>query len=268
MNILEIIIVALTVVFVVTGCMKGFVRRLASLVSLVVSVVLVSVCLPYVTDFLKNSTPVYDMIVKQCREIVESRIVGAPNPGGAANGASGDNMGQSALQYADEYLSGGQSLPDQPDSFMQTELIESLPLPKLFREQLLGNNNSEGYRKLGVSTFQEYIVHFCATVILNVLSFIVALLLVQIALRIVIAALDILSHAPVLSQINRVAGLLLGLLQMLFLLWLFFMVLSAISATETGLNLMSMVQESRFLGYLYDSNLFMRIVLQTAGMLL
>lgn len=249
MNILEIIVIVLTVLFAVTGYRKGFVRKLASLLSLVVSVGLVSVCLPYVTDFLKDSTPVYDMILKQCREVVEDQIAGALDPGSVAG-----------------YLSGGLLQGDQPDSTVQNELIGRLPLPRMFREQLLDNNNSEGYRKLGVTTFQEYVIHFSATVILNAVSFVAALLMVQIALRIVVAALDILSHAPVLGLVNRAAGLLLGLLQMLFLLWIFFTAVSALSATEAGLYLMSMIQESRFLGGLYDSNLFMRIVLQMAGL--
>lgn len=301
MNILEIIIIVLAVVFAVTGYHIGFVRKLASLLSLVVSVALVSVCLPYVTGFLKDSTPVYDMIVKQCREIVESQIAGVIDSG-SATGTALDayrNMGREEIkelmrqegydssvvdaltdeqledyreqfiqQYAARYLSGDQSLKDESDSLTQTELIEHLPLPKVFRDQLVSNNTEEGYSRLGVSTFQDYIVHFCATVILNVVSFLVAFILVQLALRMVIAALDILSQAPVLGTVNRVAGLLLGLLQMLFLLWLFFMAVSAASATETGLYLMSMIQESRLLGYLYDSNFFMRIVLQAAGIFL
>lgn len=262
MNILELIVIALIVIFAVTGYQKGFVRKLASLLSLVVSVALVSVCLPYVTDFLKNSTPVYGMIVKQCREIVETRVAGGPGYGSAEDGGLDGypdmGSGKAGALTGDEGFG----------SLVQSELIENLPLPKVFRDQLLENNTDEGYQKLGVSTFQDYIANFIATVILNVISFIAALLLVQIALRIVIAALDILTKAPVLSQMNRVAGLLLGLLQVLFLLWIFFMLLSAFSATETGLYLMSMVQESRFLGYLYDSNLFMRIVLQAAGMFL
>lgn len=301
MNILEIIIIVLAVIFAVTGYHTGFVRKLASLLSLVISVALVSVCLPYVTNFLKNSTPVYDMIVKQCREIAENQIAGVLDSGGATDTAldAYRDMGREEIkelmrqegydssvidsltdeqlesyreqfiqQYAARYLSGDQSLGNQPDSVTQAELIGHLPLPQVFREQLLNNNTSEGYAKLGVSTFQDYIVHFCATVILNVVSFVVAFVLVQLALRMVIAALDILSQAPVLSTVNRVAGLLLGLLQLLFLLWIFFVAVSAASATEIGLQLMSMIQESRLLGYLYDSNLFMRIVLQAAGMFL
>lgn len=236
MNILEIIVLALTVLLAVTGYRMGFVRKLASLFSLVLSIVLVSACLPYVTEFLKTSTPVYDFIVKECREVVQ--------------------------QGTDGFFI------DMADSQTQAELIRNLPLPEVFREQLLKNNNQEGYRSLGVTTFQDYVVHFSATVILNAVSFVAALLLIQILFRVVIAAMDILSHIPVLGGINRLAGLLLGLLQALLLLWVFFMFLSAASTTETGLRLLSMVQESAVLSYLYDSNFFMRIVLQTAAVFL
>ncbi len=301
MNILEMVILIMTLAFAVMGYRKGFVRKLASLLSLVISVVLVSVCLPYVTSFLKDSTPVYDRIVKQCREVVERQVAGALGSGSAADDALDTyrNMGREEIkalmeqegydssvvdsltdeqlesyrdqfiqQYAARYLSGGQSSGGEIDNVTQNELIRSLPLPQVLRDQLLENNTSEGYRKLGVSTFLDYIVHFSATIILNAVSFIVAFLLVQVVLRIVIAALDVLSRAPVIGMVNRVAGLLLGLLQMLALLWIFFMAVSAASATETGLYLMSMVQESPVLSWLYDSNLFMRIVLQAAGMFL
>ena len=53
MNLLEIIILILALYMAVSGFRKGFVKKLASMVSLVLSIVLVSVALPYVTEFLK-----------------------------------------------------------------------------------------------------------------------------------------------------------------------------------------------------------------------
>jgi uncharacterized membrane protein required for colicin V production len=88
---------------------------------------------------------------------------------------------------------------------------------------------------------------------------------VQILLRILLAALDILSHIPVIGGLNRLLGLLLGLLQALFFIWIFFLVLSMATATDWGLQLMSMVQESSLLSYLYNSNLFLQVVLSTAA---
>ena len=116
-----------------------------------------------------------------------------------------------------------------------------------------------------METFQDYVIQFIATVILNVISFIAAVIVVQVFLWLAIVALDILSHIPLIGGLNRLLGLLLGLVQALFFLWIFFLILSMTSTTEIGLQLMSMVQSSRLLGYLYDSNLFMQIVLQAAA---
>ena len=296
MNLLEIIVIIVIAGIALSGYRKGFVRKLASMLSLVLSVVLVSVFLPYMTDFLKNSTPVYDYIVKQCRQVVTEQVTEALI--GDSNTQTDNeknsttqldmyrNMGRSQIkslmeqygydssvvdtltdaqldeykeQFIEEYLgdflgisgteSSGQSGEKstgqlwQPTRIEQTELLENLPVPEVLRDLLLDYNNADGYASLGVSTFQDYVIHFIATIILNVLSFVAALLVVQLVLRAAIAALDIISHIPILGGINRLLGLLLGLLQAL-----------------------SMVQESRLLGYLYDANLFMAIVVQAASL--
>lgn len=290
MNLLEIIIGVVILVFAFGGFRKGFVRKLASMLSLILSVVLVSMGLPYVTEFLKENTPVYEYIVRQCETVMEQQAA-AELSGTAADGSSAalgreqikslmeqygyDSAVVDALtdeeleqykqqylqQYINQYLGGTQ----QPGRIDQMELIDRLPLPDMLKELLQENNNEEGYKNLDVSTFRDYVIHFVATVILNVVSFLAAVILVQIFLWAVIAALDILAHIPVISFVNRLAGLLLGLLQALFFIWIFFLILSMVSATEIGDQLMRMVQESVYLKALYDSNLFLQIVLQTAS---
>ena len=52
MNILEIAVVILIAVFAIAGWRKGFVRKLASMLSFVISIILVAVFLPYMTEFL------------------------------------------------------------------------------------------------------------------------------------------------------------------------------------------------------------------------
>lgn len=293
MNVLEIVIIVFTLGLAVMGYKRGFVRKLAAMLSLVISVVLVSMFLPYMTEFLKNSTPVYDYIVKECQEVMMENAAGALTSGGGSyedlgreeikslmeqNGydssvidsLSDEQLEQYKQQFAGQYLGDYLENPEgqEPGRIEQMELIENLPVPEVLKELLLNYNNDDGYYSLGVTTFQDYVVHFIATVILNVISFIAAVILVQLLLRAAIGALDILSHIPLIGGLNRILGLLLGLLQALFFIWLFFLILSMASATETGLQLMSMVQQSRLLSYLYDSNLFLQIVLQTAAMFL
>lgn len=264
MNILDIIIIILILGLALTGYHRGFVRKLAALVSLVLSVVLVSACLPGITDFIKNNTPVYGFIVNQCEQAVDAQLAKAL---GTDSGSGGLLAGQEEQTSQDQALFQAQVSQQlqQLDRIGQTELIEGLPFPALLRDLMLDYNNDEGYRNLDVSTFEDYIVNFIATAILNVISFIVATILVQIVLRIVLAALDILSHIPLIGGLNHLLGLIMGLVQALFLIWIFFLVLSMAAGTEVGMQLMSMVQESAMLSYLYNSNLFLQVVLRTAA---
>ncbi len=262
MNILEIIILVLIVGMALNGYRRGFVRRLASMVSLVLSVVLVSALLPNITDFIKNHTPVYSYIVKQCDQAVEKQLASALDTDLGLDGLLPEQESAGGQLLYEEQLS---ELLGQLDRIQQTELIEGLPFPSILRDLMLDYNNDEGYESLDVSTFEDYIVNFIATAILNVISFIVSVILVQFVLRAVLRALDILSHIPVIGGLNHLLGLLLGLVQALFLIWLFFLALSMAVSTEPGLALMSMVQESSVLSYLYSSNLFLQIVLRTAA---
>lgn len=299
MNILEIIVIVAFLLFAAAGFRSGFVKKLASMVALVLSVILVAFFLPYITGFLQERTPVYDMITDQCRRVVAEQTAdlltgnqAGEETGGSpeldreqikglleANGydsAVVDSLSDEQLQsyvqqYAQDYLqqsSQESQSTAEPGRLEQMEIIENLPVPQVLKDLLQDHNNAEGYENLQVSTFQDYVINFISVIILNLVSFIAAVILVRILLRVAITALDIISHIPVFNMVNRLAGLLLGLVQGLFWIWVFFLLLSMFSATETGLWLMSMVQESQLLSTLYETNLFMQIVLQAVMLFL
>ena len=73
MNILTIVILAIFLLFAWSGFQKGMVRKLAGIVSLALSVILVSVALPYIADFLKSETPIYELLVDRCEEVIGSQ---------------------------------------------------------------------------------------------------------------------------------------------------------------------------------------------------
>ena len=308
-NILEIAVAAVILLFAAAGYRKGFVKKLAAMVSLLVSVVLVSALLPWITAFLKENTPVYTMVEEQCRTVMEKQIgeamfSGAEKSTGEssqadiyrnmgreeikalmeANGYDGsllDALSDEQLeQYKEQYIqqyfgsdttncgeseNSGAVLLGNLTRIEQTELIENLPLPEFLQDILLDYNNEEGYQGLGVSTFQDYLVGFTATGILNVAAFLASVLIVHLLLWLSISALSILANLPVIRVVNRVAGLALGLLQALLVLWLAFLILSLVSGTGIGMQLMKMVESSTWLNWLYQSNLFLEIVLRASA---
>lgn len=308
-NILEIAVAAVILLFAAAGYRKGFVKKLAAMVSLLVSVVLVSALLPWITAFLKENTPVYTMVEEQCRTVMEKQIGEAMFSGaekGTGESSQADiyrNMGREEIkalmeangydgslldalsdeqleQYKEQYIqqyfgsdttnsgeseNSGAVLLGNLTRIEQTELIENLPLPEFLQDILLDYNNEEGYQGLGVSTFQDYLVGFTATGILNVAAFLASVLIVHLLLWLSISALSILANLPVIRVVNRVAGLALGLLQALLVLWLAFLILSLVSGTGIGMQLMKMVESSTWLNWLYQSNLFLEIVLRASA---
>lgn len=292
MNILTIVILAIFFLFVASGWRKGLVKKMAGIVALLLSSVLVSIALPYITEFLKSETPVYQYIVQQCETVLGGNNVNAwltGQKGGSSidreeirslleyygmDSSLADTLSDAELeslvhQYFQEYLD--QSSSENALSLTkveQTKLIQNLPVPDFLKEMLLNYNNGEGYKKLGVTDFAGYLVNFFANIILNILAFIVTLLVVQLVLWTGIAALDLFSRLPVLNLLNHLGGLVVGALQGLFAVWLIFLVISLTSATQLGMTLMNMVNESTLLQPMYESNLFLKIVVQAISNLM
>lgn len=230
MNILTIIILLILLLFALKGYRKGFIRTLVSMCSFLIAAVLVYFATPYISDFLKQNTPIYNYVEEKCQEA-----------------------------FVTDELPEGE---EQPGKLWQTQMIEGLELPEALEKQLLHNNNKAGYEKLAIDSFNQYISGYMANLILNLITYVVAFLVVMIFLRAVVMALDAIAQIPVLHGINRLLGLLLGSLQGLIIVWLIFLGITIFSSTEGGKQMMSMIYESPVLSFLYDTNLFLKNVMK------
>ena len=292
MNILSMGILAVFFLFAASGWKKGLVKKMAGIIALVASSFLVSIALPYITEFLKTETPVYQYIVYQCENVLSSNninywITGQKESStidrdeirylldyygmdsSVVDTLSDSELEKLANQYFQEYMSqNGGSSALSLTKVEQTELIQNLPVPEFLHNLLLNYNNSEGYEKLEVTDFGGYLVNFFANIILNILAFVVTLLVVQLVLWTGITALDLFSRLPMLNFVNHLGGLAVGALQGLFAVWLIFLVISLFSATEIGMTLMNMVNESALLQPMYESNMFLKIVTQAIAKLM
>lgn len=286
MNILTIGILAVFFLFAASGWRKGLVKKMAGIVALVASSFLVSIALPYITEFLKTETPVYQYIVYQCGNVLSSNnvnywITGEKNgsiidreeirylldyygmDSSVVDTLSDSELEKLANQYFQEYMDqNSEKSTLSLTKVEQTELIQNLPVPDFLKYLLLNYNNSEGYKKLDVTDFNGYLVNFFANIILNILAFVMTLLVVHLVLWTGIAALDLFSRLPLLNMVNHIGGLAVGILQGLFAVWMIFLVISLFSATEPGMALMNMVNESVIIQPMYESNLFLKIVAQ------
>ena len=236
MNWLFWVLLVFTVLSVIRGGRKGFVRTAVSMVSLILVMVIAAWVNPYVGRFLRESTPVYQFVEKRCGTLFADQLPGREAP--------------------DEEES------IEPSRNQQIELIEEMALPQSIRDALLENNNSEIYSVLGVDKFQDYVAGYIAGCITNGIGYIISFLIAILIIKVILYAVDILTGLPVINFVNAVGGMLLGIVQALLWIWIFFIVITVLCNTLPGQIVMEQIDSSEILKTLYDKNLLMNVILQ------
>ena len=143
----------------------------------------------------------------------------------------------------------------------QTDIIQSMHLPDFLKESLVENNNPVIYHLLDVESLQSYIAGFLANICINIISVLLVFIVVWLAVKFVLKALNLISKLPVLNFFNRVCGFLVGLLKGLCVTWLicfvltFFQCNSAFDFFFDALNLTHVALP------LYENNILMYFIL-------
>ncbi len=205
---------------------RGFVRVFAGMFFFLASTVLVYYATPYISDFIKENTPIYQAVEENCREMLKG----------------GEGQENSGLE--------------------QKKFIEGLGLPEALEKQLLGGSDSGSSVDRAVEGVSDYLAEYMAGLILNILTFVVTLAAVNLVLRMTVLTLDNLAKLPVLNSINKAFGMVLGAAQGLLVVWVAFLVITAFGNTDAGRKLLEMIHESPILDFLYNINIFLKIMFQ------
>ena len=100
-------------------------------------------------------------------------------------------------------------------------------------------------------------------VVLTAIIYIVIMLIVFIALRIVIFATGLIKHLPVIKQADQLGGAVLGLVEGLVIVWIFFTIVTAISTTQAASNILAQIQANSFLQMIYNYNPVTKLLFNT-----
>lgn len=227
MNVFTILVLLILAAFALNGWRRGFVRAFTHMFFFLASAALVYLATPYISGFLKEYTPVYEMVEESCREALTESA-------------------------------GGQ----EESRLEQKKFIEGMGLPKILEQQLINGNNKDSYQEMDISGFSDYLSGYMAGLILNITTFVITLALVHLILRMTVLTLDNLSKLPVLHSINQTLGMVLGIGQGLLVVWLAFLVITVLGNTEAGQRMMGMIHESPVLEALYNMNIFLEYFLE------
>jgi len=211
---------------ILRGHYRGFLKIAVSMSALVLSLVIVRLATPYVTNFMKENTAV--------QHVMEQGLLKM----------AGVELDSAAEQEEIQHPAG------------QRVIIEHLRLPEQMKEALIENNNNEVYNLLGVEAFFDYIAAYLANMMLNIIGSVLLFLLVYIVLRLAIRWLDVIARLPILSGLNQIAGAILGGVQGFLILWVLCLVLKAYAGTEWGQIVIAQIEKSPWLLFLYKNNLF------------
>lgn len=223
MNNLLIITAIIFLICIIVGAAQGFLKIAASLAATVLILAIGMFASPYVSRGILKMTPLESKVQEKCTEI---------------------------------FSLGGLGEIELPRE-QQMTVIENAKLPKVFRELLAENNNSEIYQTLGIHTFSEYIGSYLAKIIADFAAFLLTTLVVSIVVHIVMYIIGFISRLPVIGGINRAAGGILGIGMALVIVWLLFLVITLGYQTDIGQKCFENINDSRVLTYLYENNLLL-----------
>lgn len=207
---------------VLYGHYRGFIKQCVSLGALILTIIIVKIATPYMTDFIKENPTI--------RQNAANTIL-------SMSGWEEPSQEEAGLPSA------------------QRSSIERMDLPQAVKDVLLENNNSEIYKVLGVTQFPEYVSTYLADLLINAIASILLFIAVFILIHLVVRWLDLIARLPILYGLNHIAGALLGLAQALVFLWVAGFILSIFSATSFGKMLEAQIHASTWLTFLYRYNL-------------
>ncbi len=202
---------------------RGFIKEVIGISFLFLTIFLVWVINPYVNQFLKSQTRIYEKIEQACEKGIQ------------------------------EYTSG------DIDTAGEESVIDGLPLPNFIKEGMADNNSEEVYQYFNTDSLEGYLARYLATAIVNGISFVLSYIVSFIILRIVMFALGLVGELPGIRVVNRMAGLLLGMIKGVIILWLALFVITIFCGTEVGGNLLEQVEKDVFLNFLYERDIFVKI---------
>lgn len=282
----------------IVGIYRGAIRIAVSLATTILTLVIVVFATPYVAKMISDFTPLDEMIRSQVSSTMANAATSQVT-GGSSGGLTADSVRQGlaaagiseeqleALGITVDDIANGNISSEQLAEYgissslleglknsnvveevidnaeiprdVQMAAIEKAELPEIFKSLLSVNNNGEIYSELGVETFAQYVGHFLAKLIINIVAFLCTFILVTIVFRAIVFALDVVSELPVLGFINRIAGGGVGIICSLIVVWVLFIIITLLYTTSFGKEAYDAIQSNDILALIYANNPVMKL---------
>ena len=245
-------VILILAIFAVIGWRKGVIRLVLSLVSMIVTILAAVIIAPLATTAIRNETNIDENMAQSIYTILSEN------------------------KEVDQYFSNEQMIPDginisQAGEHLQNiskaimEVGDRINLPESLTDAIKAMPESELMtiiNEQGQASIKEISLRL-SNIILTAIIYIVIMVVVFIVLRIIIGATGIIRRLPIVKQADKLGGVIVGLIEGLVVVWIFFTVVTAISGTENAVNILAQIHKNAFLEALYNNNPITRLLFST-----
>lgn len=168
------------------------------------------------------------------------------------------------VQPAADFLSGSQAAVKINDT-VYNEVLQKLPAYEegdketAIPEFLLGGLDIESIKSNAVPAAAEELARSITQVIIKIIAGIALFIILRILLAVLFKILDAASKLPVINSANKLLGGLLGIINILFVIYIACALISLFAANE---SVMSVINSSYIVKYFYNNNILMQLVLR------
>jgi len=227
LNFLDILVIATMALCIIIGAWRGFVRTVLGFANFVLAVFLTNMLYPHVGRFLRGIDGFFSATSTSIRTV----------------------MGLDAAIYAESRAA-------------EMEIINALPLPAVFRDALIENNNPIIYQALGATGLADFISGFLAGIVINIISMVIVFVVIFSGLMVLTRVLNILTKLPVINSLNKLLGAALGAVWGLLLTWLVLGVVIIYLAANTQTDIVYMLENSVLAGHMHNTNFAIHFIMR------
>ena len=251
LNVLFFIVVILLCLLAVRGFKRGFLGIVFGIVAWIFMIVFVQWASPQAYENLKKDEEIVSSVSQKVEEALNEKTKDITIEN-ASEVLEEDDRSSLTDYLPKEAVSEYEEMVSALKEFQSgLSLVEDEGLKQDLIEQATVSFN-EKKEEVVLSTTEivtDYILHGIATLISVIIGLIIC--------GLVWLLVQVINHTPVIGTMSHFAGLIFGLLEGIFVTWIFMYIVSLTAMTKIGESAFAQIQENEFLLYLYNNNILM-----------
>lgn len=243
-------VIAILIICALLGLKRGLFKTLFGLIAVVLSIGVTYVASPYISAYIVEHTEIDEYIENRIYTKIESQLQKRVAESLQSSGVTTD-LSKLTQEETSHLLS------VEIDRATQVQLIDEMDIPESIKTAFIENNNKSTYETLGTGTFYKYISEYTGRLILNAIVLVGTFVILRSILALIGLIINkIIGGTPILSGLNRMAGMVLGLLIGCAMIWVFMI----IAGFAFGASYDSMIAGNPVLEFIDSHNLITTII--------